>query len=164
MHGLQPGDRFDVVSALPVKTDQHDLGKTALGGPFGILFQLDAKLSNVFKQASIRVLVQNGVAVTAVLTRQEPKAYSSLTQGTRTPNIPVQEIVIALDPQEVAPLTEAMALEAEIIVVPRSGRPEDPTDSVTPESEPRSLFGGLVTALTGLGRGDRSEGRGCEWN
>ena len=37
--------------------------------------------------------------------------------------MPVQEIVIAVEPQEVAPLAEAMDLKYEITCVARSGRP-----------------------------------------
>jgi hypothetical protein len=55
---------------------------------------------------------------------------------------PVQEIVIAVDPEEVAPLTEAMAVDARISTVPRSGRPDDPVDSLTPGLRPVSPFTG----------------------
>ena len=55
---------------------------------------------------------------------------------------PVQEVVIAIDPEEVARLTEAMAVEARISIVPRSGRPDDPADSETPDLYPVSPFTG----------------------
>jgi hypothetical protein len=41
----------------------------------------------------------------------------------------VQEIVIAVDPEEVPPLSEAVALSYEMTVVARSGRPDDAGDS-----------------------------------
>ena len=52
-----------------------------------------------------------------------------------------------VDPREVAHLTEAMAVDARISCVPRSGRPEDPPSVVTPPSTPRSPF------ATGTGPG-----------
>ena len=39
---------------------------------------------------------------------------------------PVQEAVIAINPDEVALLTEAMAVDARLTTIPRSGRPDDP--------------------------------------
>jgi hypothetical protein len=67
---------------------------------------------------------------------------STLTQGLVTRNRPVQELVVAVDPEEVARLTEALAVNAEIACVPRSGRPDDPVDSHTPDLQPWSPFWG----------------------
>lgn len=54
----------------------------------------------------------------------------------------VQEAVIAVEPEEVARLTEAMAVQALITAVPRSGQPEEaPTE--TPELRPVSPFSEL---------------------
>ena len=61
--------------------------------------------------------------VTPVKIRNMPTISTSLTQGTTMRNIPVQEIVLAVDPEEVAPLAEAMDLKYEITCVARSGRP-----------------------------------------
>src|SRR5437762_4819081 len=77
-------------------------------------------------------------------TRQIPVANNSMTQGLIVRTKPVQEVVIAVSPIEVAHLTEALAIGADISCVPRSGRPDDPYDSVTPESNPWSPFGGTV--------------------
>lgn len=53
---------------------------------------------------------------------------------------PVQEVVIAIDPEEVSRLTEALAVDARISMIPRSGRPDDPIDSTTPDLLPVSPF------------------------
>jgi hypothetical protein len=50
--------------------------------------------------------------------------------------------VIAVTPGEVARLTEALAVDAQISVIPRSGHPDDPKDSVTPSSRPWTPFSG----------------------
>ena len=65
--------------------------------------------------------------VTPARTRNVPISSSSLTQGTMTRTVPVQEIVIAVDPEEVALLAEAMDLKYEITCMVRSGRPAQPT-------------------------------------
>jgi hypothetical protein len=92
-------------------------------------------------------------------TRQIPMVQTSLADGARTRTRPVQEVVIAVDPTEVARLTEAMAVEAKIWMVPRSGRPDDPMTSRTPDLHPVSPFsdGSEVG-----GRGDGSSYRVVE--
>jgi hypothetical protein len=52
--------------------------------------------------------------------------------GQRTSTKPVEELVIAIDPEEIAELTAAMKLDATITCVARSGNPEDTTESITP--------------------------------
>lgn len=140
LFGLQPGDRFDLVSTIPI-----DAGNNAnanafqnLGGAYAPQLQLQAQLTNWRKQAVVRILVQNGSIVQPLVTRQVPVFANSLTQGAVTRMRPVQEIVIAVDPDEVAPLTEAMAVGAVVSAVPRSGRPDDDPRSRTPESRPTS--------------------------
>ena len=146
--GLQPGDRFDMVSALAV-----DQSKTAglladsYGGVFTEQLKRQAQMNNL-PQARVRVLVQNGIVVTPLQTRGVPTTNTSLTRGTSVRTLPVQEMVIALDPEEVAPFLEALSVEANITCLARSGRPDDPLDSVTPSSEPTPLLFGPG----GLGR------------
>jgi hypothetical protein len=77
-----------------------------------------------------------------MITRQIPVFSRTLTQGGITRMRPIQEIVIAVDPDEVARLTEAMAVGAQISTVPRSGRPDDPANSITPDLRPVSPFSG----------------------
>jgi hypothetical protein len=112
---------------------------------------MQASLANALKRATVKVIVQNGVVVTPVTTRQIPFTQNSLTQGTLVRMRPVQEIMLAVDPGEVAPLTEAIAVKAEITCVPRSGRPDEPETSVTPDSQsPTGPLGiGLVSGAGG---------------
>ena len=119
LFGLHRGDRFDLVATLPIDVRNAEKALT-LGGPYGKQLSLNAELSNWHEQATVRILVQNGVLVEPMVTRQIPVYVSSLTRGAITRNRPVQEIVIAVDPEEVAPLTEALAVGATISCVPRS--------------------------------------------
>jgi Flp pilus assembly protein CpaB len=140
--GLLPGDRFDLISTLPI--DGSGGGAIAGGGLYGKQLELQARLTNWQKQATVRVIVQSGDVVQPMTTRQVPVANNSLTNGLIVRTKPVQEVVIAVSPYEVAHLTEALAVGAEISCVPRSGRPDDPRDSITPESSPWSPYGGTV--------------------
>ena len=58
-----------------------------------------------------------------VTARIVPITSSSVMNGATTRNVRVQEIVIAVAPEEVAPLDEAMDLKYKITCVARSGRP-----------------------------------------
>lgn len=135
--GLRAGDRFDLVATVPIDPSRL-AGRTAtpnVGGAYGGLLAQQMALAsgaNGQKQANVRVVVQSGVVVSPVETRAIPTSTMSLTQGARTQTRPVQEMVIAIDPTEVAPLTEAMAIGAVLTCLPRSGRPDDPADSTTP--------------------------------
>jgi Flp pilus assembly protein CpaB len=142
LYGLRPGDRFDLVATLPIEAGRGGQAFGNVGGVYGQQLALQAQLSNWQKQATVRVMVQNGVIVEPMITRQIPVFSRSLTQGGITRMRPVQEIVIAVDPDEVAHLTEAMAVGAQISTVPRSGRPDDPPNSITPDLRPESPFTG----------------------
>jgi Flp pilus assembly protein CpaB len=150
MFGLQPGDRFDLVATLPIDANNSPLKGT---GIYAQQLDLQARLLNWQKQATVKVLVQNGVIVQPMTTRQVPVFTRTLTQGPISRTRPVQEIVIAVDPNEVVHLTEAISVEAQIACLPRSGRPDDPPNSRTPELRPWSPFigvgGGLDIATGG---------------
>lgn len=130
--GLLSGDRFDIVATQPVEAGSAR--GPALSGPYGAL--LGSQLGAAPQRAVVRVVVQSGVVVTPVETRLVPVSTTSLTQGARTQTRPVQEMVVAIDPVEVAPLTEALAVDARLTCLPRSGRPDDPVGSITPGSAP----------------------------
>jgi hypothetical protein len=110
------------------------------------------------KRGIVRPLVQDGVVVTPVRTREVPISSSSLMQGTTTRTVPVQEIVLAVDPQEVAPLAEAMDLEYEIICVARSGRPVSPSP-LQPAASSSSSAGTLSRVFTALTHVVQTNGR-----
>lgn len=140
LFGLRAGDRFDLVATVPIEAGPGDKAMQSFGGVHAPQLALQAQLLNWQKQATVRVLVQNGVVVQPMTTRQVPVFSRTLTQGGVTRTRPVQEVVLAVDPGEVAPLTEAIAVGATVMSVPRSGRSDDDPRSVTPESRPWSPF------------------------
>lgn len=144
LYGLQLGDRFDVIASLPIESDPADAQLRKFGGVYAPQLALDAAFRNLTKTATVRVLVQSGIVVSPVETRYVPVVAGSLTQGQVTRTRPVQEMVIAIDPEEIAALTEALAVEAKVTAFARSGRPDDPAESVTPVPEPFSPFSDTV--------------------
>lgn len=142
--GLNPGDRFDLVAARTVtpKAAVQIPASTASEQPSfsGVYSDLVPRASDPAPklprskdpEARVDVVVQGGVVVTGLETRLVPTSSTSLTAGQITGTRPVQEMVIALAPEEVAPLMAALRLESDLTCVARSGRPDDPEDSVTP--------------------------------
>ena len=119
-HDLSEGDHVDLLASVSV--DMPGAGRSS-SGRLGTNVVATPDMALLPKRSLVRPLVQDGVVVTPVRTRNVPISSSSLTQGTTTRTMPVQEIVLAVDPQEVAPLAEAMDLKYEITCVARSGRP-----------------------------------------
>ncbi len=150
LQDLAVGDRFDLVATLALEADALD--GAAIGGiQVSDVTTLDPGLSNWRKQATVDVIVQNGLLVSPMATRNVPISVTTLSQGPITRTRPVQEMVVAVAPSEVARLTQALAVGAKVQAVIRSGHPDDPEDSTTPDYTPRSPFGRAATA--GGGRG-----------
>ena len=146
--GLNPGDRFDLISTIPIEEESLE-ALPKLGGFYGPAIELEARIGNYRKQATVRVLVQSGVVVSPLENRQIPVNVSSLTQGPMQRTRVAQEIVIAIEPDEVALLTQALAVEASLTCIPRSGHTDDPIDSLTPDLDP-TLPGAKPGLMTGM--------------
>ncbi len=130
--GLASGDHVDLVATVPI--DSKNNNRTS-----GISGSLAAQqqMASIQKRASVRVLAQDAVVVTPVTSRNKPVESNSLTSGKQVKNVPVFEIVIAVAPVEVAPISEALATHVEVTCVARSGLPDDPgAVSKTPGSDP----------------------------
>jgi len=128
--GIQPlkaGDHFDLLSSLPIDDKRNPAA--------GSLLAPGLRQDPPPKHALVQALVQNAVIVSPVTSRQIP---TSQAQGRGpAPTKLVHEVVIALEPREIAGLTGALALNAEIMCVVRSGRPDDPGESsLTPGTTP----------------------------
>lgn len=144
IYGLRIGDHIDLLSSVPI--DMTKGGNRLTGG-----LATQATMATMQKRASVRVLAQDAVLVTPVTTRSKPVTTSSL-KGTHTKNVPVDEVVIAVDPSEVAPIHEAMATDIDVMCVARSGLPDDPgSESITPGSDPLSEVK-IVDSLIGSKR------------
>jgi Flp pilus assembly protein CpaB len=98
--GLSAGDRFDVVASFPAGARGDG------GGRVG--------------QARVQTVVADGVVVQPLATRAVPAARDAKV---------VQEIVIAVAPEEVPQLAEALAVGARLDCVPRSGQPGEAAEA-----------------------------------
>ncbi len=144
---LREGDRVDLLASVSV--DMPGAGRSG-SGRLGTNVVATPDMAFLPKRSLVRPLVQDGVVVTPVRIRNVPVSSSSLTQGTTTHTMPVQEIVLAVDPEEVALLAEAMDLKYEITCVARSGRPaavpSPPAHPAAGEISPVSAAGAKAAA------------------
>ena len=124
--GIPPGKRALVIDAAKV----HGIHALNLGDPFDLLASVLAEPAKGSgsaspmaekKQAVVKALVQNGIVVKPVGNR--PPAQG--TPAKKANDKPVEEIVIAVEPEEIAPLSAALAVGADIIAAYRSGHPDD---------------------------------------
>lgn len=138
LQGLQRGDRFDLVATIPLDPKGGKFGE--VGGIYGPQVELQARLSNWEKQATVSVVVLDGMVVEPEGERVMDAAERGLTGASAGRSKPVREVVIAVAPAEVSRLTEALAVEAKLVCVPRSGRPTDQPEMAPPALRPRSPF------------------------
>ena len=95
-HDLKEGDHVDLLASIPV--DMPGAGRSG-AGRLGTNVVATPDMASLPKRSLVRPLVQDGVVVTPVRTRNVPISSSSLTQGMTTRTVPVQEIVLAVDPR-----------------------------------------------------------------
>jgi Flp pilus assembly protein CpaB len=125
IHALQKGDRFDLVVTIPAPKSNTPAAKAA---------------SSALPPAEpeVRVLVNNGAVVMPSHMRSTSDTTPSLMNGPRTTTKNVEEVAIAVDPEEIAGLTAALSSGGSITCVARSGHPDEPkTLSSTPGSTPK---------------------------
>lgn len=128
--GLAAGDRLDLVATLQAERT----GAGRIEGPYA------SGLARYGQAARVDVVATDAVVVSP----RELRAVAGAGGAARQ----VEEAVIAVEPHEVAPLTEALASKARLDAVPRSGRPEDDGATTPSEQAPRSPF------AVGSGPGD----------
>jgi Flp pilus assembly protein CpaB len=141
LYDLNPGDHFDLVSTVALESSAGDALKR-MGGAHASKMAMEAEMNNISKQARVDIVVQNGLVVSAVQTVKIPIAAGNVHDPNGVKTKPVQEVVIAVLPTEVAQVTQALAVGATLTVIARSGHPDDDASSVTPSSRPWSPFSG----------------------
>lgn len=140
LHGLNQGDRFDLVMTVSVELEQPPLRSTQpaggldLEGPYAALQANAAARADdepvrvKRKHAEVRTIVRNGLVVEPVQQRKEITKHASLLQGATLQATPIEEIVIAVDPEEVAEVNLALAVGASLQVAMRSGQADASVD------------------------------------
>lgn len=137
--GLRQGDRFDLVATYPTSTRS--------GAPQSVYGSSGGASARRARSA----LVADGATVVSAL---EARALPGSASG-RSGAI-VQEMVIALSPEEIPTVTEALEVAQRIDCIPRSGLPGDSPpvrgESVGPRSAARAPYDEPVIDLI---EGDR---------
>ncbi len=148
VHELKEGDHVDLQETVTV--DMPGTGHTN-SGPSGTKVMAAPGAFLRPKRGLVIPLVKDGVVVSPVKVRNVPVTVSSLTQGSITRTRPVEEIVIAMAPEEMAPLEEAMALKNEITCAVRSSRPPPAPSPGAHPSAGGAAQGGMSLVLATLG-------------
>ncbi len=145
VHELKEGDIVDLLASVAVDmpgaghSNSGRMGTNLVASPDALLLP---------KRGFVNVLVHDGVVVSPVKIRNMPTTVSSLTQGATTRTVPVQEIVLAVAPEEVRLVAEAIDLKYEIICAVHSGRPTSgPSSEVGPSAGRTSQ--GVMSQVSG---------------
>ena len=145
LHGLNQGDRFDIVMTIPIEFETPPLSSSRvddgldISGPYAGV--REAELTRAAKEvvrvkrkhAEVKTVVHDGVVVIPVHQRREITMRSTLLQGSQIQAAPVEELIVAVAPAEVASLNQALAVEAQLGVALRSGRIDDVDEGEIPD-------------------------------
>jgi len=163
---LRRGDRFNIQATIPIdERGERDL--KSFGGEYGRHLALEAKMGNLMKQATVTTIVQGAVVVTPAEVLRPAAApgtpgaqagvgrSQALSNSSRDLDI---EAYIAVAPDQVTLLNEALAVGAELTAIASSGHPSDP--GVSPPdhkpSSPLAIAGGtsfkMIESINGMKR------------
>lgn len=134
--GLKQGDRFDLIATYPPDRNRRVQSVYGSGGDVG-------------SGARSQLVAENGAVVSSLENRTLP--------STGRAGAVVQEIVLALDPDEIPIVTEALEVAKRIDCVPRSGLPgeaEAPPPEATDAAKrrPRRPGAPIVDVIEGENR------------
>lgn len=150
---LRTGDRFDIVATWDAATGKRQSPVTTGVTSFATSQATNPKQPT---RARVEVVSDNGEVIRPVRIRQKPTTSSGLLNGQRLSATPIQEIQIAVKPEEAIRISAALQSGATLRCLLRSGHPEDegtstrlPTDFLPPEKEARNEDVGEVMILRG---------------
>jgi Flp pilus assembly protein CpaB len=144
LHGLNQGDRFDIVMTREVEIEEPRAttrssggARVPLEGPYAPLHAAEREtpaappLPTVKRRyAEVELVVEDGLLVMPIHQRQEiGMKAAGLLSGPKLQQKPVEELIIAVNPSEVSALNRAMALQAHLQVAMRSGQVESDSNA-----------------------------------
>lgn len=137
VHALRAGDRIDVLAHIPLEhVPQFAAASGGLPGAALVLSTSSGSSASGSgskqQRTEAHVVAQGAVVVSPVSLRQAPTTSASLTQGQVVRHVPVEELVLAVDPADLAPLSDALSLGVEMIALTHSGRPGAEQDRPPP--------------------------------
>lgn len=131
VHALQAGDEIDLMASVPIAESSSFRGSGGGNLPAGSLVVDPSRAAKDPSAATEPLLLAQGaVVLKPVYIRNEATTSSSLTQGKRVQNVPKYEVAIAVLPDDVIPLQNALNKTLEITCIahsmqPASGQLED---------------------------------------
>ncbi|QDU27038.1 hypothetical protein ETAA8_21220 [Anatilimnocola aggregata] len=132
LHGLKLGDTIDLIASIP-----HEfLGEfdPTHRQRRGVVYVNKGKGTDDSSQPfAERTIAQGALIISPVRIRQKPSTTSSLTQGQKVQNIPVEEVVLALMPADLSHVKKAIDKGLNVIAVAQSGRGGEGAPVATPE-------------------------------
>lgn len=134
IHGLsdlRTGDRFDIVSAQATETAPAPRSDVVSSLEAARLASGTPQLRPKTPAPRVELVVESGQVVVPERTRTIATTSSSLMNGPRTSQRPVREVLIAIEPTELAALAAAIAADATLLCAPRSGHPDESADAPT---------------------------------
>ncbi len=120
---LQVGDHLDLLASVPVDRLLSTGDRDQAWRPGTPLLTNTKSTNSGPRQTETRMIARDAIIISPLTTRTRPIASSSLMQGTSVRTVPVQEVVLAVDLQDVAGVTEALNMGIEVACIARSGRP-----------------------------------------
>jgi hypothetical protein len=118
VHELKVGDHVDVMASVQINMPG---AARSLGNRMGSVIA-SPETGLLPKRSLIRSLAQDAIVVAPVRIRNVPIGMAP-NGGPRM--VPREEIVLAVGPEEVAPLLEAFDMNYEVMCVARSGQPAE---------------------------------------
>jgi len=130
---LRSGDRFDLLAALPERHGADQISNSEPAALFGGIKPPSLRVGQLSRRHGVKHLVTDGMLVTLFSgDKRSTTGASSLTvtppssrSRTATTPTPVVYAELAIDAEEIGPLTEALSLGTRLTCVLRSGRPKD---------------------------------------
>lgn len=144
---LRGGDRFDLLVSLPIRESADQLSNSEPAALFGGVKPPSLRAGQLSRQHGVKHLVTNGMLVNLFSgTKRSTNGATGLTvtpssSRSKSAATPTVFAELAVDPEEIGPLTEAISLDTKLTCVLRSGLPGgDVNDAMSTE--------GMVPVIT----------------
>jgi flagella basal body P-ring formation protein FlgA len=131
---LRGGDRFDLLVSLPKSGDGDLLSNSEPAALFGGIKPASLRVGQLSRQHGVKHLVTNGTLINlysgSQRTTQGPVGLTVKPGGGQSRSTTSSTVFaeLAVDPEEIGPLTEAISLGTKMTCVLRSGKPDAGVD------------------------------------
>jgi hypothetical protein len=126
---LRGGDRFDLLVSLPMKDSEELISNSEPAALFGGIKPASLRVGQLSRRHGVKHLITDGMLVTLFSGEERSTSGpSGLTvtpggNGSKTTTTQTVFAELAVDPEEIGPLTEAISLGTRMTCVLRSGLP-----------------------------------------